>query len=113
MSRRPSTLIAFICALFLLGAQQAAYAHWIGHLGTAANAVSHPAGGEHRDDGEASSHICTTCAAFVSLNAAPPVFVAPIVISLTSVISFPDIPLAHVPAHSASFYTARAPPAVL
>jgi len=33
MRRRPSPLIAILCALFLLGAQQAAYANFIGHLG--------------------------------------------------------------------------------
>lgn len=113
MSRRPSPLIAFICVLFLLGAQQAACAHWIGHVGAAVGMASAPASGNNRDAGDATFHVCTTCAAFATLDAAPPAFVPPIVVTLAVAISVPDIPTAHVPARTASPYTARAPPVVL
>ncbi|MCX7166065.1 MAG: hypothetical protein NTV11_07300 [Rhodocyclales bacterium] len=109
--RRPSPLIVIICALFLLGAQQAAYAHWIGHIGSAASTTSAPDG--DGDYGDAPSHACMSCAAFAALNATPPSSVSPIAVAHATAIPFPDIPTAYIPAHSALPYTARAPPAVL
>ncbi len=112
MGRRQSPLIAILCTLFLLGAQQVAYAHWISHVGvsiTAATAVH----SEVSDDGNAASFVCTTCAAFAALTAAPPKFIAQIAVGHTAAIAIPDISSADVPACSASPYTARAPPAVL
>jgi hypothetical protein len=93
----------------MLGAQQAAYAHYIGHIGCAAGTAPAPEGG----DGDAPPHACTTCAAFAGLIAAPPAFVAPIAVAPVAAISFPDIPRATLPARPALAYTARAPPAVL
>lgn len=113
MRREPSRLIAIICALLLLGAQQAAYVHWISHIGAAASATSAPDRGNNSDDHNALSHACMTCAAFAALNAAPPTFIAPMALVHAAARFVPDIPHAHLPALSASPYSARAPPALL
>jgi hypothetical protein len=109
VSRRTSPLIAIVCALFLLGAQQFAFAHWIGHIGAATSAVSV----HGSSDGDESAHSCETCVALTALTAAPPAFVAPIDVVPAAAIPFSDLPLTAVPARSASPYGARAPPAIL
>ena len=93
----------------MLGVQQAAYAHYIGHIGSGAQAASAPAD----DNGDAPLHACATCAVFAGLAAAPPAFVPPIAVTHAAAIPRPDIPTAYIPARSALPYTARAPPAVL
>ncbi|MCK9381001.1 MAG: DUF2946 family protein [Sulfuritalea sp.] len=93
----------------MLWAQQAAYAHYIGHIGSAAQAASVPA----NDNGDTSLHACTTCALFAGLAAAPPAFVPPIAITRAAALPPADIPTAYIPARSALPYTARAPPALL
>ena len=115
MSPRLHPLIAFLCALCLLGAQQAANAHFIGHIGTAAESTAFHKGGKsgNGSDAPALDGVCATCAAFAALVAAPPVHVAPQVAARTSVIRmFVQAPV-FVPAPLAPPYASRAPPAVL
>lgn len=70
--RRPHPLIVLLCALFLLGAQQAAYAHFIGHLGSAAETTAQEGGDAGHGAAATLAHVCTTCAAFAALGMAPP-----------------------------------------
>ena len=101
--------LAIVCAFCMLAAQQAAYAHYIGHIGGGAQAASVPA----NDSGDAPLHSCTTCSLFAGLAAAPPAFVSPIAVTNAAAIPLANIPTAHIPARPALSYTARAPPAVL
>ena len=112
MRRHPSPLIAVLCALFLLEAQQAAFVHWIGHIGISVGAASAPHG-EDSGDGDAPSHTCTSCATFAALTAAPPAVNAPIPVPDPAAKSFALIPSAHLPAPQAPPYASRAPPAIL
>jgi len=110
MSRRTSALIAIVCALLLLGAQQFAFAHWISHAGAATSAVSV----HGNDDADGHSHgSCETCTALAALTAAPPAFVAPTDVVPAAAIAFPNISLPEALASSALPYGARAPPVVL
>ena len=102
-------LLAILSAVCMLGAQQAAYAHCVGHIGSAAQAATAPAA----DNGDAPLHACTTCAVFAGLTAAPPAFVPPVAVAHAAAIPLPHTPTADIPARSALPYTARAPPAVL
>lgn len=71
MRRFLHPLIAVLTALLLLGSQQAALAHMIGHVGAATQAAA-----QTDDDSHGAaltlSHVCTTCIAFAALDAAPP-----------------------------------------
>lgn len=69
---RRQPLIVLLCALFLLGAQQAAYAHFLSHLGIAAETVAKDGGDNEHGAATTLSHVCTTCAAFSALDSAPP-----------------------------------------
>ena len=103
-------LLAILAALCMLGVQQAAYVHVVGHMeGGVAQTASAPAG----DNQDAPLHACTTCALLAGLAAAPPAFVSPIALANAVAISLPDIPTAYIAARSALPYTARAPPAFL
>ena len=64
-------LIALIAVLCLLGAQQAAFAHWAAHLGAPAAVGIEAADGEHAA-AAALGQACTSCAAFAGLDAALP-----------------------------------------
>jgi hypothetical protein len=105
---RYRSLIAILCTLCLLGAQQAAYAHYIGHVGCAIGTPAAPDG-----NGDASQHACETCAAFAGLTAAPPACVAPLAAMHVTAAPLPDLASAYAPAPPAPPYTARAPPAIL
>lgn len=72
--RRPirHPLLVLLCALCLLGAQQAAYAHFLGHLGVAAETAARADGDAEHGAAATLSHVCTTCAAFTATGAAPP-----------------------------------------
>jgi len=110
MRRSPfHLLIAILCALCILGAQQAAYAHYVGHIDCTAGAAT----AEYGDNGDVPPYACTICTAFAGLIAAPPAFVALISVAHVAAIPILGIPTAYLPAHSAPPYTARAPPAVL
>jgi hypothetical protein len=107
--------IAVLLALLLLGAQQAAFAHMIGHLGAALAAIETAATGNGDGDGETLglSHVCTACVSLSALDGAascgiPPgltfegAFAAPIPAAAVAIVA---------PAGTA--YLARAPPAIL
>jgi len=93
----------------MLGAQQVAFAHYIGHIDCVAGSV-----GTDQDSKDVSHHECTTCAAFAGLTGgAPPAFVASIGQVDVTATSFQDISSDYLPTRTASPYTARAPPVVL
>lgn len=109
---RTHPLIAWLCALCLLGAQQAANAHYVGHLG-AASAAFAVQQGTGSDETPALEKICATCAAFAALSSAPPSAAA-----VASAVGFDAVrPLFYAPvftpAPAAPPYASRAPPAVL
>ena len=106
-------LIVVLCALFLIGAQQAAYAHFLGHLGCAAETQASDRGDAGHDAGDTLSHVCTTCAAFAALDAAPPVVAMPLSLASAATTDAPPALAERVTARTARPYAARAPPAVL
>ena len=107
MRRLPfRVLIAAVCCLCLLGAQQAAYAHALAHYA----GVVTSAGTSSGTDGDSPEQRCTTCAAYAGLVSAPPLFVAPIVATPASASQTLAIAVAAAPAHWPSPYIARAPP---
>jgi hypothetical protein len=106
---RHRLLLAILCAVCMLGAQQAAYAHHVGHIGSTTQAAPAPAD----DNGDAQFHACASCAVFAGLAAAPPAYVSLIAAAHGVATLLPDIPTAYIAARSALPYTARAPPAVL
>jgi len=113
--RRPirHPLILLLCALCLLGAQQAAYAHFLSHLGIAAETVARAGGDAEHGAAATLSHVCTTCAAFSAAGAAPP----PVPPSLPGVhavaAAMAAPPVGHLAAVATPPCGARAPPAVL
>jgi hypothetical protein len=111
MRRHPFFLI--VCALFLLGAQQASFVHCIGHIGADIRAVSVHWGSGDGDDRNTPSGECGTCIAFAALNAAPPAFIPAIAEAQTTAIAFQETSPADLPARCAPSYTARAPPVLL
>lgn len=106
-------LIALLCALLLLGAQQAAYAHFIGHIGNQAETAMQEGGDADHGAASSLSHVCTTCASFAALDAAPPVVAAAIPATTATVAVTPAPASPAIPARPALPYAARAPPAVL
>ncbi|MDO8931380.1 MAG: hypothetical protein Q7U97_03215 [Rhodocyclaceae bacterium] len=106
-------LIAVLCALFLLGAQQAAYAHFLGHLGLGTETVVQEGGDADHGAASTLSHVCTTCAAFAALDSAPPPSVLAHAAERIDLAVFAGRPVAAVAAHPAPPYASRAPPAVL
>jgi hypothetical protein len=109
---RSHPLIALLCALCLLGAQQVANAHYVGHLDSASGALAvHKSGGS--DEAPALERICATCAAFAALSSAPPS--DPAVPSAVGFAAVRPLFFASVftPAPAAPPYASRAPPAVL
>ncbi|MDD5250415.1 MAG: hypothetical protein PHY45_15635 [Rhodocyclaceae bacterium] len=105
-------LIALLCALCLLGAQQAANAHFIGHLGSAAEATAFHKGGTG-GDAPALDGVCKTCAAFAALVAAPPAYTPPPAVArVPNTRLFVQAPV-FTPAPPAPPYSSRAPPVVL
>jgi hypothetical protein len=113
--RRPirHPLIVLLCALGLLGAQQAAYAHFLSHLGIAAETAVRAGGDAEHGAAATLSHVCTTCAAFSAAGAAPPSVppALPIVRAIEAAIAAP--PVGRLAAVATPPCGARAPPAVL
>lgn len=64
-------LIAVFALLCLLGAQQAAFAHWAGHLGAPAAATLEGQDGEHAAAATLGQS-CVSCVAFTGIDAALP-----------------------------------------
>jgi hypothetical protein len=109
-SWRAHPLIALLCALCLLGAQQVANAHYIGHLEAAGKTLSFQTNG---DDVHAAESVCATCAAFAALSSAPPSH-ASVLVASRAVQACPPAAASHfVPAPPAPPYASRAPPFVL
>lgn len=107
LSRRYAVTLVMLCALFLLGAQHAAFVHLLGHLGSRAESVAQPHdGGSH---GKAPDISCTICAAFAALDAAPLSLSLPLAAT-----QLPDETPRHAalapPARFSGQYSARAPP---
>jgi hypothetical protein len=100
-------IVAIFFALSLLGAQQAAYAHVLGHIGCASETTA-------ASDGNKAPHDpCMACTAFAALAAAPPAFIAPMALVHGAPIPSPDLPTAYLPSRPAPPYASRAPPALL
>jgi hypothetical protein len=104
-------LIAVLAMLCLIGAQQAAFAHWAAHLGAPAAVGMEAPDGEHAA-AEMLDQACTSCAAFAALGAALPGGTS--VTSAATAIAAPALPPPQeksVPAIRRR--QARAPPAFL
>lgn len=108
LSRR---LIAVFALLCLLGAQQAAFAHWAAHLGAPAQVGLESSDGEHAA-AAVLGQSCTSCAAFAGLDAALPGG-SPGVAAASAMVepALPVPPEKSVPVLRR--YDSRAPPAVL
>jgi hypothetical protein len=107
--------IAVLLSLLLLGAQQAAFAHMISHIGHASQTAVTVA--THGDDGHGAalslSHVCTTCVSASGLAAAAP-FGVPPRLTFAGVAAAPiATSVAVVDTAAPLRYRARAPPAVL
>ena len=107
-------VLAVLLSLLLVGAQQAAFAHMIGHIGPAGSALTTIDGGDE-GHGEALtlSHVCTTC-----VGASGLVFAAPFGVSrrltFDGVVETPIAVTQLAVAVAVPLrYLARAPPAVL
>jgi hypothetical protein len=106
--------LAVLLSLLLLGAQQAAYAHMIGHIGPA---ISAETTASHNDDehGHALnlSHVCTTCVSAAGLASAAPSGVPPR-LTFDGALEVPSTAIrSGASVAAAQPYLARAPPAVL
>jgi hypothetical protein len=106
--------LAVLLSLLLLGAQQAAFAHMIGHIGPAVGIVTTV----HEDDtghNEALtlSHVCTTCVSAAALVAAAPFGVSPRLTFFGAVDVPPVVVRGDASVVSTQSYLARAPPAAL
>jgi hypothetical protein len=81
MRRLLHPLFALLLSLLLIGSQQAALAHMLGHAvaPAAAHATTEVVQGEDPEHGAALvlSHVCTTCIAFAGADLAPAVAVPP------------------------------------
>jgi hypothetical protein len=106
--------VAVLLSLLLLGAQEVAFAHMIGHIGAGGVAVV-TVEGDDEGHGEALtlSHVCTTCVSASGLASAAP-FGVPPGLTFDAVVEAPmavtDFAVAvAVPLR----YLARAPPVVL
>lgn len=107
-------LVAVLLSLLLLGAQQAAFAHMIGHIGAVGAAVT-TVDGDDEGHGEALtlSHVCTTCVSASGLASAAPLGVPPR-LAFDGVFDAPMVATAlTVALASPRCYLARAPPAAL
>ncbi len=110
-------LIAFLLALLLLGAQQAAVAHLVGHAagpGSAVPGLADPPGGEGdgSDHGAGLAQLCTTCLAFAALDgaAAAPVHLLDLAAAQSAAPGHPAAEPPSLPHRLA--HRARAPPAI-
>ncbi|MDP2809954.1 MAG: hypothetical protein Q8O34_07360 [Rhodocyclaceae bacterium] len=114
MRRFLHPLLALFLSLLLIGSQQAALAHMLGHAAApaAARSGAQVAQGEDAEHGAALvlSHVCTTCIAFADAEAAPAASLPPLAISegrtATPALAVPPAPtLAFIAA-----FRSRAPP---
>ena len=113
MRRFRHPFFALLLALLLLGSQQAAFAHLIGHLGASSGSVAKQEDSGH---GEALtlSHVCTTCIAFAALaSGGPASSLAPLLLSATVDECFHHTSESISSARRIITCRARAPPVVL
>ena len=113
MKRFHRPFFALLLALLLLGSQQAALAHLIGHLVTATESVAKQEDSSH---GAALtlSHVCTTCIAFAALASGGAASShAPLLLAATVGECFHDTSETLSPARRIITCHARAPPVVL
>jgi len=110
MRRLPRQIILTLCALFLIGAQQAAYAHLIGHLGLAGTAVAQPADAAGHAAALSLSHLCSSCLAISALAAGAPLSASfqAVVSANTGLSAGPEF--RHLRFPTTPPYAARAPP---
>ncbi|MFA6313643.1 MAG: hypothetical protein WCV99_15890 [Sterolibacterium sp.] len=113
MHRLPRQIVLTLCALFLLGAQQAAYTHLIGHLGHRGVAEQIQAQPDDAADHAAAlslSHLCTSCLAISALaaGAPPPALFLAVVVAIDGI--SPAGEVHRLPLPTAPPYAARAPP---
>lgn len=105
------SLLPILLSLLLLVAQQAAYAHLVGHLGSGTpTAIQQEEG--HHGAALSLSHTCTTCIALAAFAVASP---PATIVSVPLIQGIDVLPAAvtAVPRHVvAAAYRARAPPVV-
>jgi hypothetical protein len=104
-------LIACLVALLLVFAQQAAFAHLIGHVGVAAQSVALPDRDTGHDAPSTLSHQCTTCLAIAALASPAPIAVTS---SIPLLAGFAGVPAQWrqlpAPQRPLLAYLSRAPP---
>jgi len=112
MRRFLHPFLALLLSLLLVGSQQAALAHMLGHA--AAPAAIEIAQGEDAEHGAVLvlSHVCTTCIAFAGADAAPAPSISPLAMSANQTtapaVAVPPAPtLAFIAA-----FRSRAPPSL-
>ena len=126
MRRRSSPLFALACAFFLLFAQGAAFAHWIGHIAADLGVqyvlntpVQEAESGESGESGElAEQHegadgLCLSCLSYAGLFAAPPLVMAPPSVPVVTSSLFCEAIVASIVSRPVLPYGARAPPVVI
>ena len=114
MRRVLNPFLALLLSLLLLGSQQAALAHMLGHAvaPAAAQSATEVAQGQDAEHGAALvlSHVCTTCIAFAGADLAPPAPVLPVAFAANNPAA---VAVAVAPAPTLAFLAAfrsRAPP---
>lgn len=117
MRRVLNPFLALLLSLLLLGSQQAALAHMLGHaVAPAAQSATQlstdVAQGQDAEHGAALvlSHVCTTCISFASADLAPPAPVLPAAFTANGTL---ELAVAVAPAPTLGFIAAfrsRAPP---
>jgi hypothetical protein len=109
--------MALLLSLLLLGAQQVAFAHMIGHIGSVSGPANAITTAHQGDDGHGEaltlSHVCTTCVSASGLAAAAPCAVPPR-LTFSGAFAVPVSATIHAVLVAKPYrYLARAPPSVL
>lgn len=110
--RRLKPLLAVCLALLLLGAQQAAFAHLIGHVGVSSATPAMAGDGDH-GSAESLSHTCVTCVGLSALAAAAPLPEPPLVDLASALLPSAVVTIITPAGGSNGPYRARAPPVTL
>ncbi len=110
MRRFLHPFLALFLSLLLVGGQQAALAHMLGHATTTGAVEVAQEGDAGHDAALVLSHTCTTCLAFAGTDAAPPVAIVPLAMA-SGHVAAPDAAVSPAPSFrfSAAFRS-RAPP---
>lgn len=108
-------LVALFCALALFVAQQGAFAHALGHLGSGPACAAETGASKDGGDGDSLSaaHLCVTCLAF-DVCAAPPL--AAVLPGIAAVPAAPPriaVVVTGITLQPAPPYSSRAPPVFL